>query len=461
MTSYTMFSVMVLKDLPPIFESMATVLNFGPRKGYEEMKQDIINFASMRAEPGTDVASTAFHSSGGNSSRKITCFKCQKEGHIARDCRSKESRACLKCNAKGHLARDCKSKKGQSSSTSRGPKKQGFFSFGSFEGASVEGGLELLVGLSGCNGFVLKDRALFKELDEAFNTDVGNANGSRTRVEGRGTARCGVLRSRGRMCELELKQAFWVPTYTRNLISLKKLAEQSAMVSFGKEANIRTQDGTLLLLVCTSDDLYTLRVLLFVCNLGPRALPVERLPGIAHGCGGRKGWSPWLGSHAAQSRTLEQWHRALGHNNFNDVARLTKLVDGMHIRKDGEAGHCETCAEEKAERAPVNKASGTGVKKKLDIVHTDVLGPIHQESHEGFRYAIGLVDSYSQYAVMYPTRTRDEVIEKLERFIADVGSPGTLVSYEAQEYKSRGFNEVYRLTLHRRMAKLNACGALS
>ena len=216
------------------------------------------------------------------------------------------------------------------------------------------------------------------------------------------------------------------------------------MVSFGKEANIRTQDGTLLPLVCTSDDLNTLRVLPFVCNLGPSTLPVERLPGIAHGCGGRKCWSPWLGSHAAQNRTLVQSHRALGHNNFNDLALLTKLVDGMHIRKDGEAGHCDTCAEEKAKRAPVNKASGTRAKKKLDIVHTDVLGSIHQESYEGFRYAIGFVDSYSRYAVMYPMRTRNEVIEKLELFIADVGSPGTLVSDGAQEYKSRGFNEVCR-----------------
>ena len=316
-------------------------------------------------------------------------------------------------------------------------------SFRSFEGASKEGGFQLLVDL-GCNWFMLKNRALFKDLGEAFNFDVGNANGSRTRVEGRGTGRCGLLDSKARTCELELKQAFWVPIYTRNLISVKKLVEQGAMVSFGKKANIRTHDRTFLPLVFTSDDQYTLRILPFVCNLGPRALPMERFPGIAHGCGGRKGWSSWLGSHAAQSRTLVQWDRALAHNNFNDVARLTKLVDGMHIRKDGAAGHCDTCVEAKAKRAPVNKASGTRAKMKLDLVHTDVLGPIHQESYEGFRYAIGFFDSYSQYAVMYPMRARDEVFEKLELYIADVGSSGTLVSDGAQEYKSWGFNEVCR-----------------
>ena len=37
MTSNVIFCAMVLKSLPPTFESIATVLNFGPRKGYEEM----------------------------------------------------------------------------------------------------------------------------------------------------------------------------------------------------------------------------------------------------------------------------------------------------------------------------------------------------------------------------------------------------------------------------------------
>ena len=63
-------------DMTPTFENIATVLIFGQRNGYEAMKQDLIKFANTRAEPGIDVASTAFHSSGGNSGRKISCFKC-------------------------------------------------------------------------------------------------------------------------------------------------------------------------------------------------------------------------------------------------------------------------------------------------------------------------------------------------------------------------------------------------
>ena len=78
MTSNAMFSAMVLKGLPPTFESIATVLNFGQRKSYEEMKQDLINFANTRVEPGTDVASTAFHSSGATAAGRSRASSAKK-----------------------------------------------------------------------------------------------------------------------------------------------------------------------------------------------------------------------------------------------------------------------------------------------------------------------------------------------------------------------------------------------
>ncbi len=47
----------------------------------------------------------------------------------------------------------------------------------------------------------------------------------------------------------------------------------------------------------------------------------------------------------------------LGHNNYQDVARLLNLVKGMTIL--GGPGHCDPCSTEKAKRAPVDKKWGT------------------------------------------------------------------------------------------------------
>ena len=78
MTSNAMFSAMVFEGLHPTFESTATVLNFGSRKGYEKMKQDLIKFANTRAEPGTDVASTAFHSTGATAAGRSRASSAKK-----------------------------------------------------------------------------------------------------------------------------------------------------------------------------------------------------------------------------------------------------------------------------------------------------------------------------------------------------------------------------------------------
>ena len=78
----------------------------------------------------------------------------------------------------------------------------------------------------------------------------------------------------------------------------------------------------------------------------------------------------------------------------------------------------------------------------MAIVHTDVLGPIQQESLEGFRYAVGFIDSYNCFGAVYPMKSKDEVTTKLQRFIIDVGRPGTLVSDRALEFKTKQFSDL-------------------
>ena len=141
------------------------------------------------------------------------------------------------------------------------------------------------------------------------------------------------------------------------------------------------------------------------------------------------------------SHSIENWHRVMGHNNWHDVAKLQQEVVGMIISGSEKRTICLICCTEKAKRASIPKTSGNRAKTKLAIVLTEVLRPIQQEPHEGFCYAVGFIDSYNRFGAVNPMKSKDEDTAKLQRFIIDVGRPGTLVPDGALEFKSKQFGD--------------------
>ena len=57
---------------------------------------------------------------------------------------------------------------------------------------------------------------------------------------------------------------------------------------------------------------------------------------------------------------------------------------------------------------------------KLELVHTDVCGPMSTKAKGGYEYFITFIDDYSRYGYMYLMRRKSETFEKFKEFRADV-----------------------------------------
>ena len=222
---------MVLKGLSKDYDHKSTVLNFGAPKPYDKTKQDLINFESTRCLSTGKESTAAFHVTD---KKRVACLKCGRTGHMARECRGRETRTSFNCGTKGHLASKCRTPRKKGSidvaGASGNARTAGFFSLESFD-ALDEQCCELIVD-SGCNGFMIKDKELFVELDENFKSDVGNANSSRFFFSRTRDSTMWSHQQERMQCELELRDAYWVPSYAKNLISVKRRTDEGGTVKF-------------------------------------------------------------------------------------------------------------------------------------------------------------------------------------------------------------------------------------
>ena len=66
------------------------------------------------------------------------------------------------------------------------------------------------------------------------------------------------------------------------------------------------------------------------------------------------------------------------------------------------------------------KAKGYRAKEVLDLVHTDLYGPMSTSAREGYEYFITFIDDYSRYGYIYLMRYKSEAFDKFEEFKAEV-----------------------------------------
>jgi hypothetical protein len=126
-----------------------------------------------------------------------------------------------------------------------------------------------------------------------------------------------------------------------------------------------------------------------------------------------KGHSEETLTHSMEN-PCELWHRRLAHINYKALPYVSKAVTGLPKFKVDHEGVCNRCAQGKNIKNHFPKRDNkAGV---LELIHSDVCGPMPSTSISGYVYYVSFIDDYSRKNWVYFLKSKDEVFSKFKEF---------------------------------------------
>ena len=228
----------------------------------------------------------------------------------------------------------------------------------------------------------------FQETRQLSDGEIYLLMGDATRVAAVAIGDVSLSFSRDRT--LILRDCLYVPSIRRNLIYVSKLVKDSYSVYFNKFVVIKYNkrfncSGSLV------DDLYIIN------PISPKLQLTELNNTITVPCKRKE---------PSQMHQTYLWHLRLGHINLHRISRLVAngplqslAVEALPV--------CESCLEGKMTKRPFS-TKGYRAKESLELVHSDLCGPINVQARGGFEYFITFTDDYSRYGYIYIMRRKSK-----------------------------------------------------
>ncbi|MFS7994177.1 putative RNA-directed DNA polymerase [Helianthus anomalus] len=123
-------------------------------------------------------------------------------------------------------------------------------------------------------------------------------------------------------------------------------------------------------------------------------------------------------SKASESESL-LWHRRMGHVNFKNMNKLSKLnlVRGLPIKEFPFSEKCIACAQGKQHKKPHKSKAVNTISAPLQLLHMDLFVPISVKSLAKSSYCLVVTDDHSRFSWVYFLEAKSETAEVLKTFI--------------------------------------------
>lgn len=115
-------------------------------------------------------------------------------------------------------------------------------------------------------------------------------------------------------------------------------------------------------------------------------------------------------SVATKSNSLRVWHERLGHQN---LAHVRKFLRDNDIDFRQEDFNCDGCAFGKLHRLSFDTREEKSTRCG-EIIHSDVCGPMNEDSYGGAKYYVLFKDDYSHFRFIFFLKQKSEVVEKFK-----------------------------------------------
>ena len=390
--SDTQYCLILLNALPSSYEIVATtILASGAPSSlsHSEIIARILNEEGRRS--GSSAALNAARApikSDGKKKRKdhsnLTCHYCNKKGHIKPDCRKKKQ--------------DESNNKKKEEGTS-GSKAANTHVLVPSTASVEEVNDDLTAALyaadakpcwmmdSGATHHITPCRTDFKDYSLANGT-IRLGDKSTVDQIGVGT----VVFKSPQGYEITLSNVLHVPTVKTRFMSTRALAQKGASITFDDRAFKIIHKGRCIAIGYLADNLYWL-------NSADNSLNTH------------------IGS---VTTSLHTWHQRMGHMSHAALkAHGPSAVKGMDFSSStmDTPTVCHGCELGKSTRKPFPGSAKT-TSRILEIVHSDLAGPMQTKSIQGSSYIATFVDDHSRHTVVYFLKSKNQFAAALQKFLS-------------------------------------------
>jgi ribonuclease HI len=322
-------------------------------------------------EENGEASGTALHSK--SHKKKVKCFNCGKPGHYSSKCRlPKKEKPSSKENAKVAFLGIVKANGNLSDDSATA-----LVSKCSSENVWVVD--------SGASRHMTPHRGLLANIGPTSTKTIASADDTALSVIGSGQSNVKIGDA-----AVSINDVLLVPKLSTNLLSVYEMAKKGNILMFdARGCTIKNANNETVCVIKPQNGIYMLKAEEKKCLL-----------------------------MQSVEDDIYMWHRKLGHTNIAYIRNMLKVNNinaKDNVELDMKIKNCETCSRGKLCRKPFN-ISESKSKGILELVHSDLAGPMEETSLGGARYFLTFIDDYSKKVFVYFIKSKSEVFGKFMDF---------------------------------------------